>query len=387
MMILSALLTNYMKKKTNIPLTDKEIKDIIDFYHSFEEEEVLHRLLKNKQHRTSNTYRHVCLVCEECMYYGIRRNIHYDYHSLIRGALLHDLFFYDWRVDKENRKGHAFEHPQRALDNAKKYYSLNPTEIDIIKCHMWPINFFQYPKTPEGRLVMWIDKKVTIQEVFARKKRTLFFDLDGTLLDTLDDLKEATNYALKTFGYPERTREEIKSFIGNGVSKLIERAIPNGLNNDNYDQCLEIFRQYYNEHCDVLTKPYPLMKKTLTTLKSKGYTLAVITNKVDAIAKKLIEKYYPNLFSFVQGDVPFLKKKPSKEMVEYVRKKMKVAKRKCIYIGDTDVDYLTSQNANIEVILVSYGYRDKKDLIKLDGTPIIIDYPQQLIDVIIGGNK
>lgn len=377
-----------MKKKENKTLTDVEIKQIIDFYLKFKEEDILMRLLKNKQHRTSNTYRHVCLVCEECIYYGIRKRKRYDYKSLIRGALLHDFYFYDWRVDKVNKKGHASKHPFRAIENAKKYFNLNKIELDIISSHMWPINLFKFPKTKEGRLVMLVDKMVTLKEVFAKKKKTLIFDLDGTLLDTLLDLKEATNYALKQFSYPPRTEEEIRNFIGNGVSKLIERAIPEGINNPNYLSALKIFKEYYEAHCDVYTKPYPLMKETLLKLKAHGYTLAVVTNKVDEIANKLIDKYYPNIFSCVQGDVPFLKKKPSNEMVKYCLKKLKIKKpNKCIYIGDTDVDYLTAKNSKMEVILVSYGYRDKGSLIKLDGAPIIIDEPFHLIDIIIGGNK
>lgn len=366
------------------PLSKEEINEIINFYLNFKEKEIFEKLMLTKQHRTSNTFRHVCLVTEECIYYGIKNNIRYDYKSLIRGAMLHDFYFYDWRKDKINKKGHLRKHPSRAMENALKVFNLNKIEKDIIYNHMWPITLFHIPKSKEAKLVSRMDKKVTLKEFLAKRKKTVLFDLDGTLLDTLEDLQIATNYALKKYNYPERTLDEIRSFIGNGVAKLIERSLPDGINNKDYPSVLKDFKDYYSSHYSFKTKPYPNMKKVLKTLKEKGYSLGVITNKVDHIAKDLINTYYPNLFNVVQGDLDNLKKKPNPEMGNKVLKQLKIKnKRKVIYVGDTNVDYEFAKNLKVNVILVSYGYRNKIDLLKLKNEPIIIDSPFQLLNILL----
>lgn len=371
-----------MSKKK--PLSEEEKENIINYYLEFKKNPIFNKLLKAKQHRTSNTYRHSCLVCEECLYHGIKKNLRYNYKSLIRGALLHDFFFYDWRINKKYKKGHLLKHPKRALENAKKIFNLNNIEIDIIKNHMWPITLFHFPKTREGRLVMMVDKKVTIKEFFSKKKKTILFDLDGTLLDTLSDLADATNYALGKYHYPIRTIEEIRNFIGNGVNKLIERALPNGINNHDYENVLKEFKTYYANHYAIKTKPYEGMKEVLLTLKKKGFTLGVITNKVDHIAKDLINKFYPDLFSVVQGDEAGLDKKPNPIMGKKVFKKLKIKnKRKVMYVGDTNVDYEFAKNLKIDVIIVTYGYRKKEDLINLKDAPIMIDNPEQLLKILL----
>ena len=154
--------------------TKEEVTKIWDFYYEFSKNPVLVNLYNTPQHRTSNTYRHVCLVTRLCLYHAIRKNLDYDYVSLTRGAFLHDLFFYNWRIDKEGRKHHLTRHPETAINNAKKYFELNDTEIDIIRNHMWPITITKFPKTKEGRLVMMMDKKATMIEFFNKRINFIF---------------------------------------------------------------------------------------------------------------------------------------------------------------------------------------------------------------------
>ena len=159
---------------------DEQLK-IWRFYISFRTNPILNKLLNTKQHRTSNTYRHVSLVAKKAVQYALKRNLDIDYYSLIRGAFLHDLFFYDWRKNKDKAFHHLTRHPQEAYENAKQYFDLNETEKDIIISHMWPITLFHFPKTKEGRIVMRVDKLTTFKEVFAKSKEIIIFDLDGTL--------------------------------------------------------------------------------------------------------------------------------------------------------------------------------------------------------------
>ena len=256
---------------------DEQLK-IWRFYISFRTNPVLNKLLNTKQHRTSNTYRHVSLVAKKAVEYGLKRNLDLDYYSLIRGAFLHDLFFYDWRKNKDKAFHHLTRHPQEAYENAKQYFDLNETEKDIIINHMWPITLFHFPKTKEGRLVMRIDKFITWKEVFSKAKDIIIFDLDGTLLDTLQDLANAVNYSLKKHGYPERDLNYIRLAIGNGTNMLIKRCAPEGTDENTLDILLSDFRKYYFAHVNDYTKPYPGNYDALRSLKRRGYRLAVATN-------------------------------------------------------------------------------------------------------------
>ena len=353
---------------------DEQLK-IWRFYISFRTNPILNKLLNTKQHRTSNTYRHVSLVAKKAIEYALKRNLDIDYYSLIRGAFLHDLFFYDWRKEKDKAFHHLTRHPQEAYENAKQYFDLNDTEKDIIVSHMWPITLFHFPKTKEGRIVMRVDKIVTFKEVFAKSKEIIIFDLDGTLLDTLDDLRNAVNYALEKHGYSTRDREFVRLAIGNGTNMLIKRCAPEGTSEKKRDEILADFRKYYFAHVNDNTKPYPGNYEALRELKRRGYRLAVATNKLHSAANELINAHYPNLFEYIQGDDGHVRKKPSYDMIHAIRGNMRIRHiDKILYVGDTNVDYQTAKNAHLKCVLVTFGYRTKEEMarqVDIKKTPMV----------------
>ena len=193
-------------------------------------------------------------------------------------------------------------------------------------------------------------------------KKVVVFDLDGTLLDTLKDLATAVNYALNHFSYPNRTLEQVRKDIGNGVNKLIERSIPNGLANKDYEECLSIFKDYYRNNYDVYTDSYKSIPTLVKEIKDKGYVVTVATNKIIDVAKILLDHHYPGLFDFIQGDDVGIKKKPDSNMIDNIVKHYGVSKKEVLYIGDTNVDEETALNSGVDYILVTYGYRTEEEI-------------------------
>lgn len=213
------------------------------------------------------------------------------------------------------------------------------------------------------------------------KTEAIIFDLDGTLLNTLEDLADSTNFALDKLSYPPHSTEEIKSFVGNGVAKLIERAIPNGRKNPDFDKCLNIFKKHYSQNMYNKTKPYDNIINLLTELKRKNYKLAVVSNKFDSAVKELCEKYFPDLIDIAIGEneAMGIKKKPAPDTVLQVLDILKIDSLQAIYVGDSDVDIMTAKNSNMRCISVTWGFRDREFLIK-NNAEIIIDKPKEIID-------
>ena len=211
-------------------------------------------------------------------------------------------------------------------------------------------------------------------------KKVLIFDLDGTLIDTLKDLQKAVNFALSFYDYPERSLEQVRKDIGNGVAKLMERSIPNGLLNENYTECLEKFKQYYRLNYNVFTTPYDGVKETLLLLQKEGYIITVATNKIIDVAKELLDTHYPGIFTYIQGDAQGVKKKPDPDMIKRIISHYKVSKKDVLYIGDTNVDEETALNANIDYVLVTYGYRTKEEIKRMCTCTTLIDKPNELIN-------
>ena len=203
-------------------------------------------------------------------------------------------------------------------------------------------------------------------------KKLIIFDLDGTLIDTLEDLKNSVNYALKLHHFPLKSLEDIRKAIGNGVAKLVARNIPDNEANAEYLDTLADFRKHYSQNSCVFTKPYDGMNDALINLKSHGYILAVATNKLTSVARPMIEGFFPGLFDFIQGDEPGMDRKPAPMMVESLCQRFKVDKKDAFYIGDTNVDMETAINSKVDFVLVTYGYRTKEELkVQCPGQPTI----------------
>ena len=210
-------------------------------------------------------------------------------------------------------------------------------------------------------------------------KKAVIFDLDGTLLNTLDDLADSTNYALSRFGYPTRTIEEVRQFVGNGVAKLIERAIPEGKNNPNFEKCLAIFKENYAQNMYNKTAPYNGIIEMLSNLKSKGIKIAVVSNKFDLAVKELCKKYFEGFIDFAAGEneAQGIKKKPAPDTVISVLNEFNVAPEDAVYVGDSDVDIMAAKNSKMPCISVTWGFRDEKFLLE-NGATILINAPSEI---------
>lgn len=210
-------------------------------------------------------------------------------------------------------------------------------------------------------------------------KKAVIFDLDGTLLNTLDDLADSSNYALSRFGYPTRTIEEVRQFVGNGVAKLIERAIPEGKNNPNFEKCLAIFKENYAQNMYNKTAPYNGIIEMLSNLKSKGIKIAVVSNKFDLAVKELCKKYFEGFIDFAAGEneAQGIKKKPAPDTVISVLNEFNFASEDAVYVGDSDVDIMTAKNSKMPCISVTWGFRDEKFLLE-NGATILINAPSEI---------
>ena len=201
--------------------------------------------------------------------------------------------------------------------------------------------------------------------------KAFIFDLDGTLLDTLQDLYLCCNYALRTHGMPERTLEEVCNFVGNGVKKLMERSVPDGLSNPAFEDAFTTFRQYYLLHSLDTTHPYPGIIELLQELKSQGKAVAVVSNKFDAATKNLCRHFFGGLVDVAIGESEQIRKKPAPDTVIEALRQLGAEKRGAVYVGDSDVDIATAANSGIPCISVLWGFRDRRFLIDHGATELV----------------
>ena len=211
------------------------------------------------------------------------------------------------------------------------------------------------------------------------------FDLDGTILDTLEDLADATNYALGKHGYPGRTIKEVRRFVGNGIRKLIERAVPAGLAKEEIDRVHETFSAYYQQHCADKTRPYEGVLPLLERLRAAGCLTAVVSNKADTAVQPLCQRYYNGLFDYAVGERAGIRRKPAPDSVQEVLRRLQVNPEEAVYIGDSEVDIQTAENAGLDSIIVTWGFRDRAYL-ESQGGRRFVDRPEE-IEQIINGNR
>ncbi|PKM72731.1 MAG: HAD family hydrolase [Firmicutes bacterium HGW-Firmicutes-16] len=213
------------------------------------------------------------------------------------------------------------------------------------------------------------------------KYNTIIWDMDGTLLDTLDDLTDSVNAAMTEFHLPVRTRDEIRSFIGNGINRLLGLSIPGGKQNPQFEEILSFFKICYAKNSSNKTKPYIGLDKVLPELKSGGYRMAIVSNKIDTAVKALSEQFFKNLMDAAIGNSENLRRKPSPDEVFEALRILGAEKESAVYIGDTEVDIETAKNAGIDCISVSWGYRDRQELLA-HGARAIVDTPEELVELL-----
>lgn len=262
-----------------------------------------------------------------------------------------------------------------------KYIVIDESEQDF-KRWEWGEN-----RTLEGERVLDNDVLVLHGGNFRIKKMpphaqfnfdTYIFDLDGTLLSTLKDLAASCNYALQLNGMPERTLEEVRMFVGNGVKKLMERAVPGGTGNPSFEKTLGDFRQHYMLHNMDSTKPYPGIIEMLKELKERGKNIAVVSNKFYNATQALCRHFFGSLVDVAIGEREDIKKKPAPDTVNEALRQLGADRRKAVYIGDSDVDVATARNCEMPCISVLWGFRDRDFLIEHDAT-IFVSTPEQIL--------
>ena len=211
------------------------------------------------------------------------------------------------------------------------------------------------------------------------KYDTYIFDLDGTLLDTLQDLATSVNYTLRQHDMPEHSIDDICRFVGNGVRKLMERAVPDGAQNPLFESAFATFRQYYMQHSLDTTRPYDGIPEMLDELKRRGCRMAVVSNKMMAATQELIAHFFPQIeVAIGEHEAEGIRKKPAPDTVREALRQLGVTTKNAVYVGDSDVDIETAYNSGLPCISVLWGFRDR-DFLLSHGATTLISCPEELL--------
>lgn len=213
------------------------------------------------------------------------------------------------------------------------------------------------------------------------KYKAIIFDLDGTLTDTLEDLFISVNHALKSCGLPERSLDEVRKFVGNGVRKLIERSVPQDLDSKTLEACFEAFRTHYMIHCQDHTCLYPGVAYLLTALHAKDYKMAVVSNKLQSGVDELAESFFNGVIDVAIGEQPGIPRKPAPDMVLAALKQLEVEPSEAVYIGDSDVDLQTAANSGLPCISVLWGFRSR-DFLVAHGASVFVEQPEDVLSLV-----
>lgn len=211
--------------------------------------------------------------------------------------------------------------------------------------------------------------------------KAIIWDLDGTLMDTLQDLYLSVNHALSQYNMPQRTYEEVRQFVGNGVRRLMILSVPDGEENPLFEEVFASFKSYYVLHCQDNTGLYPGIRETLECLKTAGYRMAIVSNKLQAGVDELYEAYFKELVEVAIGERPNVKRKPQPDMVHLAMRHLGVTANEVVYIGDSEVDVATARNTGIPCISVLWGFRDRKTLVQ-HGATLFVNKPQELVEML-----
>ena len=214
------------------------------------------------------------------------------------------------------------------------------------------------------------------------KYSTVIWDLDGTLLDTLPDLASATNYALRHHHLPEHDIDDIRRFVGNGIRRLIERAVPAGASESLTDDVFNTFKQYYVSHCQELTRPYAGITEAMQTLHRAGVKMAIVSNKLQPAVDELYKIWFRDIIAIAVGERPGVSRKPARDMIDIASTALGHDLSDAVYVGDSDVDIATARNAGMPCISVTWGFRDREFLIS-HGATTLADTPQEVANIIL----
>ena len=214
-----------------------------------------------------------------------------------------------------------------------------------------------------------------------KKYDTVIFDLDGTLLNTLEDLTDAVNFVMRANEYPERTIEEVRCFVGNGIRRLMELAVPEGVSGDTFENVFEQFKSYYTDHCQIKTRAYDGIMELLEKLYTAGVSMAIVSNKNHAAVCELNEIYFKKYIEVAIGQKDGIRKKPAPDTVLQALKELGKEKESAIYVGDSEVDFLTAQNTGMDCVLVTWGFRTTEELGVYEPMAFI-EKPEQLLNVL-----
>lgn len=212
---------------------------------------------------------------------------------------------------------------------------------------------------------------------------TVVFDMDGTLMDTLDDLTSSMNYVMRKYSYPEYTRPEICSFVGNGLANLMECCIPEGRANANFDVVFADFKEYYGAHCNEKTGPYPHIIELLGELKSRGYKMAIVSNKAHGPLCDLVKLHFSQWIDVAIGEREGVNKKPAPDTVYLALEALGSAKENAVYVGDSEVDVATAKNSGLPCVGCEWGFRTR-ELLEGLGADVVISDPLELVGVLEG---
>ncbi len=229
---------------------------------------------------------------------------------------------------------------------------------------------------------IWYNDSLERTDQTMRQYDTIIFDLDGTLLNTLEDLADSTNEALMRNGLPTRSLEEVRRFVGNGVARLIHLAVPEDTSPELEAKCLEEFKAHYLTNMRNKTGPYPGILGLLEALGKQDLQLAVVSNKFDAAVKELCADYFGSLVPLAMGERPGLEKKPAPDLVFRALEELGANPSHAVYVGDSEVDLQTARNAHLPCLAVSWGFRDRAFL-TAHGAGTIVDTPEELLGLLL----
>ncbi|WP_022762319.1 HAD family hydrolase [Butyrivibrio sp. AD3002] len=212
--------------------------------------------------------------------------------------------------------------------------------------------------------------------------KAVIFDMDGTILDSLDDLRDSVNHALRENGLPERSTKEVRAFLGKGMVYLVNKCVPEGTDPETESRVLAMHKEYYPLHCTEKTKPYPGICELLRSLKDAGIKTAVVSNKTDENVHRLAKSYFDGLFTVAVGAREGVPRKPSPELVDIALSELGVSKSEAVYVGDSDIDVATAKNSELSMVTVLWGFRDKPELIEA-GAELFAKDTEELKEILL----